>query len=59
MVRHGRFLGKHQVARWNGPPRGLPAARAAAGPPRFDPLYLARAGEVERRPLEWYEEVAP
>jgi len=60
MVRHGRLLGKHQVARWNGPPRGLLAARAtAAGPPQFDPLYLARAGEVERRPLEWYEEVAP
>lgn len=60
MVRHGRLVGKHQVARWNGPPRSLPAARVtAAGPPRFDPIYLARAGEVERRPLEWYEEVAP
>jgi transposase len=60
MVRHGRLVGKHQVARWNGPPRSLPAATvAAAGPPRFDPIYLARAGEVEMRPLEWYEEVAP
>ncbi|HEX7180684.1 MAG TPA: IS21 family transposase [Thermoanaerobaculia bacterium] len=58
-VRHGRLLGKHQVARWNGPPRSSPAARAAqTGPPRFDPLYLARAGDVAARPLDCYE-VAP
>lgn len=49
-------MGKHQVARWNGPPRSSPVARAAqAGPPRFDPTYLARAGEVETRPLDCYE----
>jgi transposase len=59
LVRHGRLLGKHQVARWNGPPRSLPAARAVAeGPPRFDPTYLARAGDVAVRPLDCYE-VAP
>ena len=59
MVRHGRLVGKHQVARWNGPPRSSPAAKVSVmGPPRFDPIYLARAGEVEMRPLEWYEEVA-
>jgi len=55
-VRHGRLVGKHQVARWNGPPRSWPASRAAqTGPPRFDPLYLSRAGDVEARPLDCYE----
>jgi transposase len=59
-VRHGRLLGKHQVARWNGPPRHVAGARAVAeGPPRFDPTYLARAGDVEVRPLDQYEWVAP
>ncbi len=58
-VRHGRLLGKHQVARWNGPPRSVPAARTAAeGPPRFDRSYLARAGDVEARPLYEYEGIA-
>jgi transposase len=58
-VRHGRLVGKHLVARWNGPPRSSPAGRAAqTGPPRFDPLYLSQAGEVEARPLDCYE-VAP
>ncbi len=55
-VRYGRLLGKHQVARWDGPPRSLPAARSAqTGPPRFDPAYLTRAGDVDARPLEQYE----
>jgi transposase len=59
MVRHGRLTGKHQVARWNGSPRIWPAAKASAeGPPRFDPAYLSTAGDVEIRPLGWYEEVA-
>jgi transposase len=57
-VRHSRLVGKHQVARWNGPARGVPAGRAVAqGPPRFDPFYLSRAGEVEVRPLDQYEGV--
>ena len=60
LVRHGRLLGKHQVAPWNGVPRSASAARAVAeGPPRFDPAYLARAGDVEVRGLEQYEGVAP
>jgi len=60
VVRHGRLLGKHQVARWTGPPRSSPAAQASVeGPPRFDPAYLGTAGEVEIRPLGWYQEVAP
>ena len=58
-VRHGRLLGKHQVARWNGPPRSVPAARTVTeGPPRFDLSYLARAGDVEARPLDQYEGIA-
>jgi transposase len=60
VVRHGRLLGKHQVARWTGAPRSSPAAQASVeGPPRFDPAYLGTAGEVEIRPLGWYQEVAP
>ena len=59
LVRHGRLLGKHQVARWNGPPRSVPAARTAAeGPPRFDLSYLGRTGDVEARPLDQYEGIA-
>jgi hypothetical protein len=59
LVRHGRLLGKHQVARWKGPPRSVPAARTVAeGPPRFDLSYLARAGDVEARPLDQYEGIA-
>ncbi|MGH7344569.1 MAG: IS21 family transposase [Candidatus Rokuibacteriota bacterium] len=60
-VRYGRLVCKHEVARWDGPPRSTPGARvaAAAGPPRFDPAYLTWAGEVEMRPLASYEEVTP
>jgi hypothetical protein len=59
LVRHGRLLGKHQVARWNGPPRSVPAGRTAAeGPPRFDLSYLDRTGDVEERPLDQYEGIA-
>ncbi len=58
-VRHGRLPGKHQVARWNGPPRTVPAGRAVAtGPPRFDLSYLACEGNVEERPLDRYEGIA-
>jgi hypothetical protein len=60
-VRHSRLLGKHQVARWNGPPRNSSVTGTAAqtGPPRFDPTYLARTGDVERRSLDQYAGVAP
>ena len=57
-VQHARLCGKHQVARWNGSPRSVPVARAAkapAGPPRFDPAFLGGLGEVETRPLHRYE----
>ena len=57
-VQHVRLIGKYQVARWNGAPRQVPprrAARPAAGPPRFDPVFLGELGEVEARPLHRYE----
>lgn len=56
-VSHARLTGKHQMARWPGPPRR--ALRAAGspleGPPRFDPAYLVAAGEVVPRALTQYE----
>lgn len=57
-VRHARLSGKHQVARWNGSPRRVPVRRSStspAGPPRLDPIFLGRLGEVEMRPLYRYE----
>lgn len=59
-VKHPRLSGKHQVARWEGPARGIdrrvrPAAPAA---PRFDPMFLQSLGEVSPRPLLEYEEIA-
>jgi transposase len=57
-VQHVRLVGKYQVARWNGAPRQVPprrAARPAAGPPRFDPVFLGELGDVETRPLHRYE----
>jgi len=57
-VQHARLCGKHKVARWNGPPRQVPARRSStspAGPPRLDPIFLGRLGEVEARPLYRYE----
>ncbi|HSJ74977.1 MAG TPA: IS21 family transposase [Gemmatimonadales bacterium] len=57
-VCHTRLEGKHQVARWNGPPRRLPprpASLSAAGPPRFDPAFLEDLGKVEIRSLGRYE----
>lgn len=59
-IRHPRLAGKHQVARWSGPPRsvGRPQRVASGGPPRLDLLYLGMAGDVEVRPLARYEAVA-
>ena len=56
-VRHPRLSGKHQVARWNGPPRQGPqrGALPVAGPPRFDPSCFGEIGEVDIRPLGRYE----
>jgi hypothetical protein len=56
-VRHVRLQGKHQVARWEGPPRRLPARGGVppAGAPKLDPDFFHEIGEVEVRPLERYE----
>jgi transposase len=58
-IHHVRLSGKHQVARWNGPPRQSPRRVPAGemGPPRLDPAYVERIGEVEIRPLGHYEGV--
>lgn len=58
-VRHERIAGSHQLARWNGLPRRLFRVPASLlGPPRLDPIYPAAVGEVQVRPLSFYEEVA-
>jgi transposase len=60
-VRHRRLAGKHQVARWEGPPRPWPRsgpAPAPLGPPRFDPAFLGGVGQVEVRSLVPYAAVA-
>lgn len=56
-VRHPRLSGKHQVARWNGPPRRGPqrGALPPTGPPRFDPSSFGEIGQVDVRPLVRYE----
>ena len=56
-IRHARLTGKHQVARWSGAPRCSPrrSPESEIGPPRFDPAYVERVGEVELRPLLSYE----
>ena len=60
LVRHARLSGKHQVARWNGPPRSAPppGASKAEGPPQWDPAYVGTTGEVEVRSLGAYEAIA-
>jgi transposase len=56
-VEHRRIEGKHQVARWAGPPRRCPKPEASGplGPPRLDLAYLGQVGEVALRPLGSYE----
>lgn len=58
-VRHDRLAGCYQIARWNGAPRRLPRGSSAppAGPPRLDPVHPLSVGDVEIRPLSFYEEV--
>lgn len=57
LVSHARLTGKHQVARWSGPPRKALRATGSPldGPPRFDPAYLGAAAEVAVRELAQYE----
>lgn len=59
-VEHPRLAGKHQVARWTGPPRQCPKPEAPepVGAPRFDLAYLGQIGEVALRPLGSYELLA-
>ncbi len=59
-ITHDRLEGKHQVARWNGPARPLPKGLRpmVEQPPRLDPAYVSSLGQVEVRPLSWYQEVA-
>jgi len=60
-ITYARLEGKHQVARWNGAPRRLPAGRPlpmASQPPRLDPAYIASLAEVEVRSLSRYQEAA-
>jgi len=59
-IRHGRLAGKHQVARWHGPPRALARREPwdASGPPRLDLAYLGSTAEVELRPLAQYAALA-
>jgi transposase len=56
-VRHRRLFGKHQVARWEGPPRSCPPRPSPpmSGAPRFDPVYTESVGAVEARSLESYQ----
>jgi len=56
-VRHRRLEGRHQVARWEGPPRSLPARRVPTKkePPAFDVDAIEPLGQVEVRPLHVYE----
>jgi transposase len=57
LVNHARLTGKHQVARWSGPPRRAMRVDGSPldGPPRFDPAFLGVTAEVAVRPLDHYE----
>jgi transposase len=57
-ISYQRLVGKHQVARWEGPPRKWPRSgqQRVSEPPRFDPAYWNEAGDVQPRPLGFYEE---
>lgn len=59
-VHHARLTGKHQVARWSGPPRHAVRAEGSPldGPPRFDPVFFGASAEVTPRPLAQYESLA-
>ena len=52
-----RELQRHREIRWQGLPRAVPPGATSGtppDPPRFDPAWLARAGQVAVRPLDAY-----
>lgn len=56
-----RELERHREIRWQGAPRAIPPETAGgtpADPPRFDPAWLARAGQVAVRSLDAYAALA-
>lgn len=56
-----RAAERHRVIGWEGAPRVLPpgAVNGPTGePPRFDPSWLARVGQVTARPLDAYAALA-
>ncbi len=56
-----RELERHREIRWRGLPRAVPPKADGVTPseaPRFDPAWLARAGQVEVRPLDAYAALA-
>lgn len=56
-----RELERHREIRWQGLPRAVPPGAVggtAADPPRFDPAWLARTGQVAVRPLDAYAALA-
>lgn len=56
-----REIERHRVVRWQGAPRVMPPGAASdtpADPPRFDPAWLARVGQVAARPLDAYAALA-
>jgi hypothetical protein len=61
LIVYERESERHRVIRWQGVPRVVPrgaAIETPADPPRFDPTWLARAGQVAVRPLDAYAALA-
>jgi transposase len=61
LIVYGRESERHRVIRWQGVPRVVPrgaAMETPADPPRFDPTWLARTGQVAVRPLDAYAALA-
>jgi hypothetical protein len=56
-----RSVERHRVIGWQGVARTLPpgaASESTAEPPRFDPSWLARVGQVTARQLDAYAALA-
>ena len=57
LIVYERELERHREIRWRGLPRAIPPEAdgvTPSDPPRFDPAWLARAGQVQVRPLDAY-----